>query len=93
MEDVTIAVQPFEAAKPALVERRRPGRLSRISPALLPLLRTAHEPNLDVLEAQFDNPDQLRPARGLGFALFVSALMWGSLIGVLWFAFSIFHSV
>jgi hypothetical protein len=60
---------------------------------LLPLLRENHAPCVDLRQGQLDDPDQLRPARGLGFALFVSALMWGSLIAVLWFISAIFHAV
>lgn len=71
-------------------ERRRPGRPDVVSPALIPLLRTHDQINPQLYEQesepQFDDPDPLRPARGLAFALVASLLLWGFLGGLGWLA-------
>jgi hypothetical protein len=54
-------------------ERRRPGRIEEISPALLPLLREPNSINLPITPAQDNDLDS---ARGILFGLLMSAALW-----------------
>ncbi len=53
-------------------DRRRPGRVAQVSPALIPLLRDP---------AHYVDTDPLTPARGVMVALLVSVPLW-TLIGL-----------
>ena len=65
-------------------ERRRPGRPLEASPALIPLLRGVSQLSPDLLP-EFEDSDQLRPARGLGLSVAVSLLLW-ALVATVWTA-------
>ena len=61
-------------------DRRRPGRLKNVSPALIPILR-----NTDP-EIEFDEIDQASAVRGLAFGLLLSAPIWVAIAYIgLWF--------
>jgi hypothetical protein len=81
MEGLPVVERPLGGPLPAgPAERRRPGRPASVAPVLLPLLRVATERYADAFEALDSDPDQLRPARGLGLALLVSVTVWAGLI-------------
>jgi hypothetical protein len=63
------------------VERRRPGRVERVSPALLPLLRgeAVWSPD-DRDHRQHD----LMPATGIAVGVLLSAPMWALIFWVVW---------
>jgi hypothetical protein len=64
-----------------VLDQRRPGRLEKVSPALIPLLR---EPAECADGLDFDS-DPLAPARGIVVGLLLSVPLWG-LIGLgVWF--------
>jgi hypothetical protein len=84
METLVIRSEPAAAAQD-FVERRRPGRQEFSSSPLISLLRGSAELTPDRLQPEFDDIDQLRPARGLGLALATSLLLW-ALLGAIWFA-------
>ena len=80
--DDPLNVTPVKAdasvANPSSVrDRRRPGRLEQVSPALIPLLR---EPTRYVDDPGFDS-DLLAPARGVLVGLLISVPLW-ALIGL-----------
>ena len=60
-----------EASNPPGVERRRPGRLARVSPDLIPLLRDSNvrSPNSEAAREQ-----GMAPARGIVFCTLSSTL-------------------
>ena len=78
------------ADAPAVPDQRRPGRLDRVSPALIPLLRDPAQ-CLDAASsvgtASYDDSDPRAPARGIVVALFLSVPLW-ALFGLgIWFIF------
>jgi hypothetical protein len=68
-----------EASDSQHSDRRRPGRIEIISPALIPLLRDGtataiyHEEHLQ---------DDLAPATGISVSVLISVLIWAVLIWV-----------
>jgi hypothetical protein len=66
-----------EAANPAVVERRRPGRIA--SPPLIPLLRCSIAPAPDFEETR---EKEVAPARGIVFGVLISGLFWAVLIWI-----------
>ena len=64
-------------------DRRRPGRVENVNPALLPLLR--QDRLLEDAAVQRDD-DDLAPARGIGIGVLLGVLLWG---GVALLAFSL----
>jgi len=62
----------------AAKDRRRPGRLSRVSPELVPLLRGDAVPTPQP-ELQFGDPDQLQGVRGIPLAIALSAALWAGI--------------
>ena len=71
MTDTTeVEAAPETLATVDTTDRRRPGRLESVSPALIPILRRA-EP-----EIEFDEVDQNSAIRGLFFGLLLSAPIW-----------------
>ena len=85
MDTLVIGRDPVEAEVSAPAERRRPGRLAFVSEELIPLLRGRPQLSPDRLEHEFDDPDQLRPARGLGLGVLCSLLLWALLGATVWF--------
>jgi hypothetical protein len=77
---------PVRALPPARADRRRPGRLASVPEELIPLLRAGAQLRPDSLGDEFDDPDQLRPARGLGLGLLCSLLLWVLLGASAWCA-------
>ena len=60
-------------APPSRVERRRPGRVENVSPALIPLLRgETHPPSDDEVLRK----DDLAPAAGIAVSVVLSGLVW-----------------
>jgi hypothetical protein len=70
--DAGVVTIPSSAA-----DRRRPGRLERVSPTLLPLLRKPARSSEEVPADAEPN----RFVRGMVFALLLSAVLW-ALIGL-----------
>jgi hypothetical protein len=65
-------------------DQRRPGRLDRVSPALIPLLR---DPAPCVGTASYEDSDPGAPARGIVVGLLLSIPLW-TLFGLgIWFIF------
>jgi hypothetical protein len=78
----------FAANVATVPDQRRPGRLDRVSPALIPLLR---DPALcvdsasSVGTASYDDSDPRAPARGIVVGLLLSVPLW-ALFGLgIWF--------
>jgi hypothetical protein len=80
---------PVNAEVPASAERRRPGRLAFVSEQLIPLLRAKRQLSPDPVQHESDDPDQLRPARGLGLGVLCSVLLWAFLGATVWFVLTI----
>lgn len=57
-------------------ERRRPGRVENVNPALIPLLREETVRDDAVLERAGDDLD---PARGIGVGIVLGVLLWAAL--------------
>jgi hypothetical protein len=66
-----------ESSTPVRLERRRPGRMANVSPALIPLLRGQVRVPTDHEERR---ADALRPATGIAVSLLISGLIWALLI-------------
>jgi hypothetical protein len=80
----------FAAGVAAVPDQRRPGRLDRVSPALIPLLRDP-APCVDAAScvgtASYEDSDPRAPARGIVVALFLSIPLW-TLFGLgIWLIF------
>jgi hypothetical protein len=80
----------FAADVAAVLDQRRPGRLDRVSPALIPLLRDP-VPCVDAAScvgtASYDDSDLQAPARGIVVGLLLSVPLW-ALFGLgFWFIF------
>ena len=68
-----------DASDPQVVERRRPGRIAHVSPALIPLLRDSN-----VLPDSGESPENaMAPVRGIVFGVLLSALFWATLIWII----------
>jgi len=85
----TDASNPTPSSSTRAGDRRRPGRPTEVSPALIPLLRgvpastmmqhsdpMANQP----LQPQFDDPGQLGLAISLAMILLASVALWGVLV-------------
>ena len=74
----------------AVPDQRRPGRLDRVSPALIPLLRDP-APGVDAAScvgaASYEDTDPRAPARGVVVALFLSIPLWAVFGLGIWFIF------
>ena len=66
-------------------DRRRQGRLDKVSPALLPLLR--QKGLIDGALAQQDG-DDLAGAKGIAIGALIGAALWGGLLALAWWAFA-----
>jgi hypothetical protein len=64
-----------EDAHPLQSERRRPGRIARVSSALIPLLRGTTVP-----EEREQN--DLAPATGIAVSALISGLIWAILVWI-----------
>lgn len=72
-----------------LRDRRRPGRITKLSPDLIPLLRNPSKIapgsiDPETVPALSDEDDDLRPARGILVGGAISVLIWAVLITLLW---------
>lgn len=68
-------------------ERRRPGRIQRVKPALIPLLRADEIAKIatdDDGATNNDDQDPLRAARGMAVGLLLVAPFWIGVGGLLW---------
>jgi hypothetical protein len=75
------AAPPVPAGVPG--DRRRPGRLERVSPALVGLLRA--DPKADFLRDDTgDGGDALRPMRGILLWSVLGLLVWAVLFWSVW---------
>ena len=83
-----VAVDPEDhstsTAKPLTdLDRRRPGRVDNVSPALIPLLRgQISQEALNELDPRLGNPDQLSAIKGIATAVGVSAFFWAAVAWV-----------
>jgi hypothetical protein len=74
----------------AVAERRRAGRRDYHNPHLVALLRTkaleqwAHGSANVTPYDEFDDNDQLRPARGIALTVLIGIPMWGGLASAFW---------
>jgi len=75
--DVTEQARPSVAAPATVVDRRRPGRLDQVNPALIPLLRDTTESG--------DDTDKLGPSRGIASAMLISVPLWAVMGAAVWF--------
>ena len=83
-------VGAFVADVAAVPDQRRPGRLDRVSPALIPLLRDPAQ-CVDAVScvgtASCEDTDPRAPARGIVVGLLLSVPLW-ALFGLgIWFIF------
>lgn len=77
MQDLTdLRAAPATSAETVVADRRRPGRSHAVSPELIPLLRGQGSPLPEDDAVQFDEPDQMRAARGLVAGVALSAPLW-----------------
>jgi hypothetical protein len=69
---------PLAQADALQGERRRPGRVDNVNPALIPMLRgcDAAAPHYDL-----EDGDALAPARGIVAGLALSSAVWAAVIG------------
>ena len=72
----------------AIETRRRPGRLKKVSPDLVPLLRSPttadiSKPFLGEMDAQFTE-DNLASVKGIMFAVVLSGALWVAIGYVIW---------
>ena len=78
-------------------DRRRPGRIKYSSPALIRMLRGTYDAALDELhrledgsgerpteQRRAEDRDDLRPARGIAFAVGLGAASWVVIGGAIW---------
>lgn len=70
--------------------RRRPGRLKKVNPDLIPLLRSTatadiYEPALGKVDTQFVE-DNLAPVKGIVFAVALSVPLWAGIGALVWVA-------
>lgn len=74
MTEVTeVETAPVTQTGVDVTDRRRPGRIKNVNPALLPILRSA-EPQIDP-----EDSDQSSAIRGLAFGLLLSAPIWAAI--------------
>ncbi len=59
-----------------VADRRRPGRLSKVNPDLIPILRGEEGGELPEGPLEFLEDDQLSAARGMFFGVLLSAPLW-----------------
>lgn len=83
MVDAQVPATSNAVQDAAAADRRRPGRLHRVSPTLIPLLR--HSDPADASTAQPDlalvfDENELAPARGLLVGAALSVPLWAALI-------------
>lgn len=72
--------EPRDAA--GFPERRRPGRIETVTPALIPLLRGE---NLRDSAPSERVRDDLDPVRGIGLGVLLGVLLWaGVVLGLYW---------
>ena len=64
--------------KPALIERRRPGRVRYTNQALIALLRGT--------SGESSETDKGSPTRGIIVGLTISTLLWGAVGVIVWIA-------
>ncbi|HET7882540.1 MAG TPA: hypothetical protein VFL55_16765 [Acetobacteraceae bacterium] len=68
----------LEQADALHVERRRPGRVDNVSPALISMLRGCDAP---APPFELEDGDALAPARGIVAGLVLSSAVWAAVIG------------
>ena len=78
------------SASDAIETRRRPGRLKKVNPDLIPLLRSPatadiRELSLGEVDAQFVE-DNLAPVKGILFAVALSVPLWAGISVLVWVA-------
>lgn len=71
---------PVLRGPPSGVERRRPGRIEAVSPALIPLLRGEH---IASLEEEQPAGNDLGPAIGIGVSVVLSMVVWVPIVWAL----------
>lgn len=72
MSDIRDDAQVSDAP-PMRLERRRPGRIENLNPALIPLLRGEAKPPSDTEAVQ---EGDLAPATGIAVSVVLSGLAW-----------------
>ena len=81
MADVREEV-PISDALPISRERRRPGRIPSVNPALIPLLRGEDRPPCDYEVIQ---EHDLAPATGVAVSVVLSGLIWFAIGCIVYF--------
>ena len=75
-----------------LADRRRPGRMARVNPKLLPLLRAEERARLPALDpddceiAAWPNDRRFDAGEGVVLGMAAGALLWTAIIGGAWAA-------
>lgn len=73
---MTVTTDVKTPAEAAVSDRRRPGRIEQVSPALIPIMRAGDlPPGLDE-SLEYGEPDQIAGARGVFFGVVLSAPLW-----------------
>lgn len=89
----TDATDPTSSSAATIGDRRRPGRPTEVSPALIPLLRGVPDSAMmqhsdpganQPLQPQLSDPGQLGWAISLAIILLASVVLWGVLVAPLW---------
>lgn len=75
---MTVLTEPHNTTEASVTDRRRPGRLTDVSPELIPLLRASERESIqiDSPDLEFDEPDQVAPARGILSGVALSVPLW-----------------
>ena len=73
-----VATEPPNTSETAARDRRRPGRVERVSPELIPLLRKEQRDAIPVNDppVEAEGEDQLSAARGILVGLGLSVPLW-----------------
>jgi hypothetical protein len=86
------AADDFALRAEVLADRRRPGRMDKVDPKLLPLLRRSERPEIVDDLPRDDSPrpeisDDLGAIAGIFVALLLAIPFWGVMAWWLWTAF------
>ncbi len=79
---MTVTTQAKTSTEAAASDRRRPGRMDQVSPALIPILRKGELPPEIDNSIEFGEPDQIAGARGVLFGVALSAPLWVGIVYV-----------
>jgi len=85
MTPVTEPSRTAQSNDTTAADRRRPGRLGDVNPALIPLLRQK-----DLIEAALAQRDcdDLAGAKGIAIGALIGAVLWAGLLALAWLAFA-----